>query len=305
MRLLPALVVVLLPALTLAQDAEPLTLRPDWQAGQTSRYAFSTTRVQDTTMSAAGRSQSMSSTMVTEGEVTWRVDQARPDGSYACTMTLDWMTVSLSASTGEERRIDSRRASGEPAPLHQVLKAMVGTPLTVTVQPDGTIASVGGIGAMKSRAPDPAMIPEELDFIESATDLATLPGVPAEIAPGGTWRSNFRWSHDLGHLNHNVTWRVTGIEEIDGVPLVGVAAQSTIKLDLDRSEMPAEPPIDVRMSGSRYDTQVIYDPARHEAVARNSTESRTFDFTIRFPQGTMTRRLVETITSQTLRISEQ
>src|SRR5690606_28530873 len=117
-----------------------------------------------------------------------------------CSMTLDWMTAVLTGADGERFRNDSRRGSGDAPPVHDLLRAMTGTALTVEVAADGQVARVGNVEAMRRRAQDASMVPEELDFIESATDLAVLAGAPAEVRPGGTWRASFRWTHDLGHL---------------------------------------------------------------------------------------------------------
>lgn len=301
-----AILALVLPSLALAQSpAEPVSLRPQWKAGQTSRYHFTTTREQRITMSAQGRTQNATTRIDSEGEVTWRVEQARPDGTFQCTMTLDWMTATLTGPDGSKQGADSRKDSSEVPPLHDLLKAMTGVPLGVTVAADGSITAVSNRSAMVAKAQTKENVPEDLDFIESATDLATLAAAPATSAPGSSWKTNFRWTHDLGHLTHDATFRFVGVEDVEGVPVAVINTTSKPKLELDREQIPAGAPIDIKMSSAQSTGQVLFDLTRHEAVGRTSEESRTFDMTVRLPQGTVTRKTVETVRSQTLRISEE
>lgn len=292
-----------------AQSTDALNLRPQWTKGQTSRYHFWTTRETQNVMSAGPRSQTVDSRVETEGEVTWRVDDVRSDGSYACTMTLDWMTADL-MQAGQTKRNDSRKGSGELPPIHDMLNAMEGVPLRMEVAPDGSIKKVDGVQAMRSRAKDAEMIPEELDFIESATDLATIAGAPASLPVGGSWRTNFRWTHDLGHITQDMTYKLTGVEDIEGIEVANVTGSARMKLEVDPKQYPpanSGAALDVRLASSSYEAQIMFDLARHEAVGRNSVDTRVIDMTIRVPRapGPLTRRLTETIRSQTLRIEEK
>lgn len=302
-----AVVVCCLTPAGLAQTAA-VNLRPKWEAGQTSRYHFTTTRVQDTTLSAAGRTRRVATTVESEGEVTWRVDRVNADGSYDCSMTLDWMTAGLTGPDGKTQENDSRRASGDTPPIHDLLEAMTGVTLSVSVAPDGRITGVDGVDQMRRDASNPDMVPQDLDFIESATDLATLAGAPAQLAIGGTWDAQFKWTHDLGFIHQEVTYRLTGVEPIAGIPVAMVIGTGSGRLEVDRSQMPKDgPPIDIRLTSSEHQTQVMFDLVRHEAVGRNTVDSRVIDITIRLPTppGPVTRHVEETISSQTLRVAEQ
>lgn len=290
-----------------AQTSPQVNLRPGWKAGHTSRYHFTTTRVQNMTMSAGGETRSAGTSLTSEGELVWQVDRANADGSYACGMTLSWMTAELTDPEGKVQRNDSRRASGDVPPIQDLLKAMTGVKLTVTVAPDGRITKVDNVDAMRRRAQNPDMVPEELDFIESATDLATLVGAPVQLSPGGSWNADFKWTHDLGLLHQNMTYQLAGVEEIEGIPVAVVTGTARNRLEVDRSQLPADgPPIDVRLTASEHSSQIMFDLLRHEAVGRNTFDSRTIEMVVRLPTppGPVTRRMQETISSQTLRIAE-
>lgn len=289
-----------------AQPAEPVDLRPKWEAGHTSRYHFWTDRLQKRSLSAQGQTREVSSKVESEGELTWTVERVRPDGSATCTMTLDWMTANITTPDGKVQRNDSRRGSGDSEAIHDLLRAMSSVPLTVEVAADGTITKLSNVDAMRQRAKNKEIVPEELDFMESASDLATLPGAPASLSPGGSYKKSYKWTHDMGFIHHDATYRLVNVEDISGIPVANVSATSRMRLELDRSQIPeGAPPLDVKLTRGEYEAQIMFDLTRHEAVGRNSTESRVIDITMRLPQQTVTQRLEETITSQTLRIEER
>jgi hypothetical protein len=154
------------------------------------------------------------------------------------------------------------------------------------------------------------MVPEELDFIETATDLATLVAAPESAAVGKNWDTDLKWTWSdapfEGHLLHDMKFTLTGVEQIAGLPVAVVDGRSKLKLDLDRSNLPeGMPPTDVKLVKGDLQTQVMFDLTRSEAIGRNTVQNTTIDFTVRMPDATITRRLVETLQGQALRITEQ
>lgn len=286
-------------------DLQSVNLRPQPVAGRVTRYWVWTQRDQAITMTAAGNRRSLSNRMEVEGECTWAIVSVRPDGGFSATMTMDWMTARLTMPDGAVHNNDSRRGRGDTEPVHQLIRAMSGVPLTCDVAADGTIQSVRGMDAMKRKASD-AAIPDELDFIESATDLAVLSAAPESLASGRAWDTRFRWSHELGHLQQDMRYTLSGVEDIEGIPVANVTGVAKVRLDLDRSKLPqGGPPIDIRLRSATFQTQVMFDLTRHEAVGRNTTDTRSIDTTIRLPQATISRVTDETIRSQVLRIEER
>lgn len=313
--LVPALAMVLVQVLAApdasAQDSQTYDLRPRWTAGQTARYEIWTSRSQHSTVSLADQKRTTDTNMVSEGEVTWAVDRVKADGSAECTMTLDWLTLDYT-SGGKTLKNDSRKGSGEIESVQALLKAMAGVPLKVSVAADGTVAQVDGTKTMAGRlgADRKDLLPEELDFIETASDLATLIAAPASVGVGKKWGTKLKWTWSdspfAGFLHHDMTYTLTGVEDLAGLPVAMVEGRSKLKLELDRSALPeGMPPSDVKLVKGELQTQVMFDLSRHEAVGRNTTQATTIDFTIRMPNATISRRLEETLTGQALRIEEK
>jgi hypothetical protein len=289
-----------------AQDAPQLVnLRPDWRVGQRSRYEVWTLRQQNISISLAGQTQTVDSTLETTGQITWTVKRLRPDGAATCEMLIDWLTITTAAQ-GQKQVADSRKSQSDNPMLHELLKALTGSPLTIEVAPDGTITKVAGTDAMRRKTETPELVPEDLDFIESASDLATLVGPPPQLHIGGAWNTDFKWTHELGFLHQKMNYSLQSVETIEGIPIATVDGQAKTSLEVDRSKLGQDaPPVDAKLSDTSYQSQILFDLSRHEAVGRNTAESRTLNVTVRLPQNTITRRMTETIRSQTLRIAEE
>ena len=299
-------VALLCSAGAFAQSDTAVDLRPHWEAGHKSVYEFWGQHERVTTRSIAGQSDDSSLSVESRGQVTWVVDRVKPDGSYACTMVLDWMEATYQTPDGRKLKSDSRKGSGEPEAMHDRLRAMAGVPLTVEVAADGSITKLTGVDKMKRKAKDAETIPEELDFIETAADLATLVAAPKSLEPGKSWNTDFRWSHELGHLEHDVTYTLAGVEHIEGIRLATVNGKSKLKLDVDRSGFPAGgPQINIRLIEGAADTQVLFDLQRHEAIGRNSSHSETVEMTMRNQNISINVRMTTRVQGQILRISEE
>jgi len=309
LRLLRALVVSLVffivPPLASAQTVD---LRPQWTEGQTALYEFWNQRRQTTTMSLGPNQREAAMTVTTEGRTRWTVDKVNDDGSSQCTMTLEWITAEIE-NNGETRVNDSRKGSGDSETMHAFLQAMVGVPLKVSVNRDGSIESVEGVDQMKRNIDSEleSLIPEPLDFVESASELATVPHAPAEAEPGDTFDAQYRWTHELGHTDQDWTYELASVEELEGVRVATVTGGVELKLDVDRSEMPPDaPPTDIRMTEASATSQVFFDLSRHEAIGRHARQETTIEVNITLPdnRGTLKRVTEQKIQSQTLRVEE-
>lgn len=294
-----------------AQDAQAYDLRPRWTPGQTARYEIWTSRTQRSTVSLAGQKRTTDLNMTSDGVATWVVDKVKPDGSAECTMTLNWLTLDYTAG-GKTLKNDSRKGSGDIEPIQALLKAMAGVPIKVSVAADGTVTKVDGtkVIAGKLGSDQKDMVPEDLDFIETASDLASLVAAPESVGVGGKWDTDLKWTWSdapfEGFLHHDITYTLSGVEDLAGLPVAMVEGRSKIKLELDRSGLPeGMPPSDVKLVKGELQTQVMFDLSRHEAVGRNSIQTTTTDFTIKMPNATITRRLEETLRGQALRIKEE
>jgi hypothetical protein len=308
-RLLHAIAVAALPCfLPHPAAAQTVDLRPQWTEGQTALYEFWNQRQQTTTMSLGPNQREAAMTVTTEGQTRWTVDKVNDDGSSQCTMTLEWITAEIE-NNGQTQVNDSRKGSGDSETMHAFLQAMAGVPLKVSVNADGSIESVEGVDQMKRNLGSEleSLIPEPLDFVESATDLATIPHAPAEAEPGDTFSADYRWTHELGHTDQDWTYELESVEELEGVRVATVTGEGGLKLDVDRSEMPPDaPPTDIRMTDAEATSQVFFDLSRHEAIGRHGTQDTTIEVNITLPnnRGTLKRVTEQKIQSQTLRVEE-
>ena len=288
--------------------AEEVRLRPSWEAGQSARYSFWTQRRQDIEVRFDGNQRESGSTVVTEGELSWTIDSVGDDGSAEATMTLDWMTASITGDDGEVAVNDSRKGKGDIPPVQSLLKAMAGAPVSVSLRPDGSVSGVGGVGAIEAAVDVPEMVPDALDFQESATELATLAFAPELAAVGDTWGADFRWTHELGHLDQSWTYRLARVESLGGVDVAIVEGTGEVELDPDtlEAERPADaPPTDVRLELNRATQTIMFDLSRGEAVGRDGTLDTTLRVTVSLPNNRALKQVTREVErSQVLRIDE-
>lgn len=292
-------------------DAQPQLdvafLNPHWEVGHISRYEFDTSITTTTSMQLGPRQQEQQTGMQSNGQVIWQVDRVNADGSSVCTMKLEWIELTVIAPDGSVRKNDSRRGQGEIPMLHQLLKALTSNPVTVEVNADGSIAKVSGTDAMR-RAMDPAeLVPEDREFIRSATETAVLSGGPEQVVLGEVWSQVFEWPAELGSMRHDRTYTLANMEMIEGIPVATVNAKSDMSFQLDRKKLPeGGPPMQVRLLDGSSTSQIYFDMQRSETVGRFDQQSMKMQFTITIPNGQKLIRTVDRNTvSTTLRVSEE
>ena len=306
---------VLAPA-ALGQDPSA-NLRPQWVVGQTARYQFWTESKKEETAELQGQSQTGTTTYTNEGEVVWRVEQVGDDGSAVCTMSLETMKVTIAPPEGEALAVDSANPTGEIPVFDTLLAAMVQNPLTVYVKPDGSVDRVEGVDAMKQAAGEDAAdsVPDEIDFIETASELATLIAAPAEAGVGDTWRAQNTWAlEDIlpGVLNieatadFDTTFTLEQLGKVEGVPVAAVRFRSVMDVKADLSKLPdGVADVDLRVGDASARGELLFDLSRHETIARNDVQSYTVNLTVPLGQGlNLNATIKQTSTSQVLRISE-
>ncbi|MEM1445568.1 MAG: DUF6263 family protein [Planctomycetota bacterium] len=293
---------------------DTIDLRPRWTEGQAATFEFTNLRSSTSSLALPDRNIDTEFAIRSEGQVRWEVQRVNDDGSAECEMTLEWMSATLTLPDGETLTNDTRKGSGDDETMHGLLKAMAGKRLKIEVAPDGTIASVDGIKAIRDAADDAEMVPDERDFNETATELAVLAGVPEPMSVGGDWSVDQVWNFgivgmDIGSLEQSWTYTLEGVEEIEGVP-VAVVRGATDRIKLDASAVAEQQPegmpeVDVRLTDSEATSQVLFDLTRNEAVGRYATLSTTLDMRIPLPNGqTIRRSVTETIEGTTVRIQE-
>jgi len=296
-----ALVAFCMPA---PAQTRTFNLRPQFEEGRTARYSVWTVRRQDITLTIGEQRRVVSVQYEIDGEMTWKIQSVNDDGSATCMMTYDWLTFTLTNSEGKKQVNDSRRSSGDTEAIHDVLTSVAGQPLQVQMNADGSARSISGVDAIRARADDPDRMPEERDFLETASDLATVPFVPDALALKDTWNAKFSWGHEMGTLHHDTTFTYTGIEALAGIPVASVRGTAKLKLEPDYSQVPDDAPkMTVTLQEGTVQHQILMDLSRHEAVGRNVMQQAVFK--IKTEGSEVVRVMKETIQSQAMRIEEQ
>jgi len=307
-----AVCLALCSALTLAlcvsarAEEAALDLRPHFHKGRTSRYELWYERHVITTVSFQGRSETIRQRFHYDGEMRWQVDSVAPDGSATCTLTVDWLVLTSSIADRAPQRNDTRKRTGDNPSLHEFLKAMTDKPLRFRVSADGQIQKVEGVAAVRADTPKglaDAVLDEQ--FIEMAYDLAVVPDAPAEAWTGSRWSFAFRNLHELGWLGEKAAFALSGVEQIAGLPIAIIDATDRLTFQPRLPDLPADgPDVSVRMPSATGRRQILWDLTRHEAVGRNSTQSRTFQVRMAYRGQTVTRTIEETSQQQILRLAE-
>jgi len=304
LRIVP---VILLIACWLAGPvlaASPVNLAPAFQEGQGARFKLWTLRQRSTSTTIQGRTQNLATQLEVNGESTWRVTRVHATGGATCELTFDWLTVAITMPDGSVQHCDSRQARGDNATVQTLIRAMAGPKLTFEINADGSVASVRGADAIRNAAGE-VKAPDDLDWMETASELAVLPFGPAEATTGRTWSARFDWSHELGKMRHDTTYQLNGVEDVAGIPLANVSSTSRLRLDVDLSQRPADaPPVSIRMISGESTSQIMYDLSRHEAAGRNSIQTTRIQADVRVGENMIVSVTDETVQGQTLRIAE-
>ncbi|XAM01572.1 hypothetical protein OT109_09270 [Phycisphaeraceae bacterium D3-23] len=303
-----------------AQDAP--SLRPQWAAGQSARYMTWSQEISATTLTAQGESQTLTTTVVSEGEQTWTVESVEPDGTSICKLETHFIeaTLTLEADSSPDGpqtiTISSRNPTGDAEAYDRLIKAMVDHPLTYRVAPDGSIQSVTGGQQIRDALGELAELASDDDeLMQQAEAMATLPGIPAGLAVGGTWNDNDTNTTQVpvvpqmielpGTIASVVTFTFQEVGEIEGVPVATVTSQTRSELEVDTSELPAELPVAVQLVESTSAGETILDLTRHEIVASHGQSRRVIRATLTGPDGqTLTSETTTTSQGQSLRIAE-
>ena len=142
-------------------------------------------------------------------------------------------------------------------------------------------------------------------FTEMAYDLALLPDAPPQARPANRWNFSFRSLHELGWIEENSAFTFAGVEEIAGIPVATVNTREKLSFEPRLPELSADAPkVKIRMTASKSAKQILWDLSRHEAIGRNTSQSRTFQVRMTYQGQTLTRTLQEEAQQQVLRIAE-
>jgi hypothetical protein len=301
-----AAAVGLMPVVSDAQNQPAsVNLQPDWEAGQTARYRFNQTRERTQSLQAGDRQRQQTTTTQITGEAIWRVQSIRPGGGAQCRLRYDWARMVLTGPKGQQKINDSREASGDVEPIHNLLNAMTEHALTVTVASDGTIAEVTGGDAIRGALDNASMAPSQRDLRRTAAKMAAIPAGPASVTTGRTWNHRFTESHPLGVMRFDAEYELAGLETIASIPIATITVTAEMQLEPKQRNRPANAPaVDTRLLESNYRSQVMFDLMRREAVGRFTRQLQVVEQTMSMQGRTLTQRMTEKVESDLLRIDE-
>lgn len=298
-------------------DSSEIRLAPGYVAGQETLYEFWTSR--QTTMSIEpppgmnipDDQRQFTSGIRTEGTARWAVESVNEDGSAVCVMTYERVKLIRVANDGSELVQDSDEGSGDDPILQELVSAVVDVPVTYSLNADGTVESVEGFEAIADKLSEQAkgIAPDDKDFEETASRFAYLIAAPALAEVGATWSFDLSEEHEMGEMNTELVYELTGLETIESIKLATVVGVGRMTLDVELPDTPPNaPPVDVDQLKGEVTTEVIYDLTRGEAVGRNQVEHTIIEINIPIPtpQGlsTFRRTMDQKVQSQLLRIEE-
>jgi len=260
------------------------------------------------TVNIREQSRQVQTTEVFSGQMTWKVESVEPDGGAICQMTIDWLRLEAQGGEGEVQVADTRDGTAENKRILQHLEVVTGTPITVHVAKDGSIKSVEGIDQIRNAAPEGISVPKDNEFKESANDLAMVPFAPTQAGIGQTWEASFDWTHEIGTIRHNTTFKFEGVERLAGIDVATVTSTATLSLIPDQDKLPELPDgatVNTELRQASYEAQIMYDLQRGEAVGRNSKQVTEIETAISFNGNTMGQIVHEVMQSQVLRSAEE
>jgi hypothetical protein len=192
-------------------------------------------------------------------------------------------------------------------------KALTDAPLKATLRADGTVASLEGAEAIKARMneEESAFAPDALDWMEMVSDLATVPGAPADAASGARWEHEASWNHDVmgqrvGRNVQKASFTLQGVESVAGIPVATLSATGTQRLEADLSSLPeGGQGLQVSLPEGRFTQQVMFDLQRHEVVGRHSTEAQTTRIERAAGDVAIAQLIREVNVGQVLRVAEE
>lgn len=283
--------------------APTVDLRPLFIPGRTARYQVWTLRQLVRSTNTGRESQTRAEI---HGEVTWSVEKVRPDGSAICVMTINWLTIKVLRPNRPIEVNDSRLDSGDTEVTYRLLTAMTGVPLTFEASANGDVLSISGTETIRDEVGEQGNAPKDLDFIESATDLALVATAPGAAQIHDQWSSQFTWSHEMGRIHHDMVYTLSAVEELAGIKVATVTGEASLMLEVDDSSFPDEGPApDIQLTEGQVKTRILFDLSRHEAVGRNTVEDRTIRIKLDLGGRQFLTVVQERIHSQVLRIAEE
>lgn len=264
-----------IPAIVQASN-EPVNLRAQAQVGTETSYEYWSRRQNQIRIEAAGRQREAATTIESKGNMTFKINEIKSDGTLVGTMTYTRIVLNVTGPDGATKINDSEQGSGEIPPLHNLITAIVDQPFEVELSPNGEAVSIRGLDAPKSKLQNPDMMPKERDFMETARSLLAIVNAPTDATPGTTWNETFESNHQMGTMTYDTTWKLDQVGQMEGIDVASISGESKLDLKIDRSEVPPNaPPVDIQMPSYESKSQAIFDLDTHQLIMMDSKTTHT------------------------------
>lgn len=280
-------------------------LAPKWTTGQTSRYNTTSTKL--STVKIEQLNRTVEQKVVSNATIKWTVTQANPDGGGTAEMIVENMSMAMTGPDGKTVEIDKNASEPRFANAVKIINAIIGSPLTVNVDANGTVTSVDGYQAIRSKAEiEKENTLDETEFKETAVDLAALSGGAPNRKAGDTWNTTNTWNHQMGKLTYNTTYTLAGVEKLADIPVAMINSEAKIDFQLVLPERPeGAPEVSVEMLEASQNSQLMFDLSRNELVGVNTNKTLVFQSTMSLGPRTINQNITEKVNSQIIRISEE
>lgn len=289
-------------------DEGTYDLGPRWVEGQTATYRGTTTRMTTTKVKAPDLDPPANSNVTRYvSEVKWEVDKVADDGSVEATMTVTDMYVVLEGPDGEEMKVDRKSADERLKPLQTLVKALIGTPVKVELDATGHVTKIDGWQAVRDNAGPAGKALTKRDFEESASELAALMGGAAGVAPGDSWNEKPQWDHELGTIEYDSQYTLSGVEQIADVPIAIVNEKAKMKIipDKDKLKGPGGAEIKLDVKQAQRNTQIMFDLSRHEVVGSHADQTLNVQMSFTLQGKSFVTTITQQTSSQLIRLSEE
>ena len=241
--------------------------------------------------------------IATDGTVTvaTKIESAKMD------LTSQFMSISYDSTKPPQ--------PGDPAAeIGNVVSAMIGPILTMTIAPDGTVISVSGMAAIRDKAlaamPGVGAVLGGMGGIQDmlsddaikgayAQLFAVLP--PKQVKAGETWTNEIKQPNAMGDLTIARTITHKGVEKVDGRDLTKLGLTFTVKAGQGRSIGP----VTMQASEGAGEGEILFDHSAGRLYRQTSRHSQPITMAIAAPTGETMNAAGTVQITQTLQLIEK
>lgn len=259
-RFTARLMLLVLPMAVLAAPAAigQESLRWKFKEGESHQYTLE----QKTENTAMVQGQEITTTILQTVEMTWAVKSVEADGSARVAQTIDRIKMELN-SPFAGFAYDSQAeqpAEGPAAQLAPVINALIGTPITLLMNPRGEVNEVEVPDEMVQKLQNAGPAAQSLKGLASKEGMKGLIGQSTLVLPEEPVSQGDNWTRKLNLPMPTGTMALTNTYTYEGTGEQGLA-KINLKMNIDELKAAPDAPFEMKLdsqegSGSySFDTQ--------------------------------------------------